>query len=70
MPVLTTDAPPESIEDTQRWLSSSITTTRGALDDTAQRRPEGVVVRDPTRTVIAKIRFEDYERTTKATHHR
>ena len=36
-----------------------------ALDDGAKKRPEGVVFRTYNREVIAKARFEDYERATK-----
>lgn len=37
--------------------------TRCKLDDGAAGVPEGVVVRSPDRSVVAKLRREDYERT-------
>lgn len=40
--------------------------TRCALDDRALGRPEGVVVRTPNRALVAKLRFQDYERHARA----
>ncbi len=59
-------APPASVVDTEAWLRAAIDETHAALDGTGRGRPEGVVVRTPDRARIAKIRFEDYERTLKA----
>jgi RNA ligase len=57
-------APPAEIEAAYGWLRVNAgDVTRAALD--AAGRPEGVVVRDSKRR-IAKLRFEDYERTLKA----
>lgn len=49
--------------DDSRW--QHLPTTRVALDDEAGGLPEGIVVRTATRSVIAKARFQDYERTLK-----
>lgn len=66
VPSLAAGAPPESVVDTHAWLRATITSTLALLDDTGKGAPEGVVVRTADRSVIAKIRFEDYERTAKA----
>jgi len=49
--------------ETFDWLKSKIKKTQVGLDEGAQGRPEGLVVRSADRSKIAKIRFEDYERT-------
>jgi len=64
-PRLTAGPVPASIEETHEWLSATISETLVALDADAGGRPEGVVVRTPDRSRIAKIRFEDYERHAK-----
>jgi len=64
-PRLTAGPVPVSIEETHEWLSTTISATLVALDADAGGRPEGVVVRTPDRSRIAKIRFEDYERHAK-----
>ena len=56
---------PTDIVATHEWLKSQIQTTRVALDERAKLRPEGVVVRTRDRQIIVKLRFEDYERTTR-----
>lgn len=67
VPVLPVDdAVPASIADTHEWLRGLLTGTHARLDDTGHGRAEGVVVRTADRSRIAKIRFEDYERTAKA----
>ncbi|WP_043463946.1 hypothetical protein [Kitasatospora sp. MBT66] len=48
-----------------RWLGEVIPATRVALDDGAVGGAEGIVLRDASRRVIAKARFQDYERTLK-----
>jgi RNA ligase-like protein len=60
------DPVPASVDDTHEWLRALLTESRARLDDTGQGRPEGVVVRTADRSRIAKIRFEDYQRTAKA----
>lgn len=63
--LLTIGTPPASVDDTHGWLTAALTETFAALDDSGQGRPEGVVVRTADRSLIAKIRFEDYERTAR-----
>jgi hypothetical protein len=53
---------PTGLEETQRFLLG-FEGSRCKLDHTAAGVPEGVVVRSPDRSCIAKIRREDYERT-------
>lgn len=54
---------PSEVEKMAVWLAERIPATRVALDDSGQGRAEGVVLRTPDRSVIAKARFQDYERT-------
>ncbi len=56
---------PKGIEETYEALKNWIPQTLCALDSGAGGKAEGVVVRTNDRSVIAKIRFEDYERTIK-----
>lgn len=53
---------PETIAEVHGWLEAAIPHTLVALDETAKGQAEGIVVRTPDRQVIAKIRFEDYQR--------
>jgi flavin-binding protein dodecin len=53
---------PTGVEDTYRFLLGC-GASRCKLDDAAEGVPEGVVVRSPDRSRIAKLRREDYERT-------
>jgi hypothetical protein len=55
---------PTEIEATHRFLLSH-EWTRCKLDEGAAGVPEGIVVRSPDHSRIAKIRREDYERTLK-----
>jgi hypothetical protein len=55
--------PPNTVEETFSWLQTMLPGTTYAALDGKGGKPEGVVVRTPTRSKIAKIRFEDYERT-------
>lgn len=57
---------PQSIEDTDRWLRSVVGHQTFAALDGEGGRPEGMVLRTPDRKAIAKLRFEDYERTLRA----
>jgi hypothetical protein len=57
---------PRTIQQTQEFLSNRILRTFVALDEAAGGQPEGIVVRSADRSVIAKLRFEDYRRTLKA----
>lgn len=56
---------PRSVEDAAAFLDETLPATRVALDAEAGGRPEGFVLRTPTRTVIAKARLGDYRRTLK-----
>lgn len=57
---------PTGIEDTHAWLTRELPGTMAALDESAGGRAEGIVLRTVDRSVIAKARFQDYERTLKA----
>jgi hypothetical protein len=54
---------PRTVDATLAFLQAAIAETQCALDDQAGRRPEGLVIRTLDRSCIAKLRFEDYERT-------
>lgn len=49
-------------EGTLELLRKTVSETAAALDEGAKKRPEGIVFRTADRSVIAKARFEDYER--------
>ncbi|GAB3972881.1 RNA ligase family protein [Plantactinospora veratri] len=55
---------PTDLEKTHRFLAERLPATTVALDGTPGRA-EGIVLRSRTRSVIAKARFQDYERTLK-----
>jgi len=57
------EALPGTVESMLAFLREALPETRCALDEQAGRRPEGLVIRTPDRLRIAKLRFEDYERT-------
>jgi hypothetical protein len=54
---------PTSVESMDEFLKRYLPKSRSILDDTAGGNGEGVVLRTPSRSVIAKARFEDYRRT-------
>ncbi|WP_328372986.1 RNA ligase family protein [Streptomyces sp. NBC_00445] len=54
---------PTGIEEMHDFLTSRLPATLVALDADAGHRPEGIVLRTENRSVIAKARLEDYERT-------
>ncbi|NUT31667.1 MAG: hypothetical protein HOV79_01200 [Hamadaea sp.] len=56
---------PTDIAGTKAFLDEWMPATLAALDGEAAGRPEGIVLRSPDRTSIAKARFQDYERTLK-----
>ena len=56
---------PITIKDTLTFLKESIPQSFCALDDSAPANSEGLVIRSKNRKTIAKLRFEDYERTLK-----
>lgn len=60
---LDSSALPSGLSETHDFLAGHLPSTRCALDEDAAGRPEGIVVRQPDRGVIAKARFADYSRT-------
>jgi hypothetical protein len=56
---------PTSVADTHAWLTGTLPATLVGLDADAGGRAEGIVLRTADRGVIAKARFQDYERTLK-----
>lgn len=56
---------PTGIEETHQWLAKHATFTAVELGDDGGRRAEGVVLRTVTRSLIAKLRHENYERTAR-----
>ncbi len=57
------EALPRTLSETRDFLREALPTTRVTLDGGACGRAEGLVVRTSDRRQIAKLRFEDYERT-------
>lgn len=55
--------PPQTVEETLEWLTRILPDKTNAALDGEGGKPEGIVLRTQTRSKIAKIRFEDYERT-------
>jgi hypothetical protein len=53
---------PTGIEATYEWMKSLIGDTQAVIDGEGGRA-EGMVVRTADRSIVAKLRFEDYERT-------
>ena len=45
------------------YLNEEIPQTKVALSDQAGMKPEGIIVRNASRSKIVKLRFEDYKRT-------
>ena len=62
-PVWQGDALPRGLAETHAFLQGVLERSLCTLDDGAGGRPEGIVVRSADRSAIAKLRFEDYERT-------
>jgi hypothetical protein len=58
--------PPTSIEETYEWLKILLPGSTNVSIEGEGGRPEGVVIRTSNRSKIAKIRFEDYERTLRS----
>lgn len=56
---------PQGHEETLAFLQTYVHGTGCSLDEGAGGKAEGMVVRTPDRKLIAKLRFEDYERTLK-----
>lgn len=59
---------PTNIRDAAAFLRAAIPTSQATLDAQASGRPEGLVVRTSDRRTIAKLRFDDYERTLRRMH--
>ena len=57
------EALPRGLRETLQFLQEQTPATNCSLDAQARGKTEGVVVRTPDRSYIAKMRFEDYERT-------
>ncbi|GAA2568574.1 hypothetical protein GCM10010435_48040 [Winogradskya consettensis] len=60
---------PTDIEKMHGFLGERLPRTLVALDDSGQGRAEGIVLRGPDRSVIAKARFQDYDRTLRRRSH-
>lgn len=56
---------PGAIVAAREFLAEHLPATRSALDEGAGGQPEGIVLRSLDRAVIAKARFQDYDRTVK-----
>lgn len=56
---------PSDVEGMAAFLAGRLPVTRVALDEGAGQQPEGIVLRSADRSVIAKARFQDYQRTLK-----
>ena len=56
---------PASVAEMATFLKDKLPVSQSVLDEDAGGRPEGIVLRTASRSVIAKARFEDYERTIK-----
>ncbi|MFJ8854353.1 RNA ligase family protein [Streptomyces sp. NPDC102437] len=54
---------PNGIAEMQTFLAGHLPTSRVTLDEGAGGHPEGIVLRNSDRSVIAKARFQDYRRT-------
>jgi hypothetical protein len=63
VPRVTAQAPPTDVRATSAWLNNVLGRSQAVLDEAALGHAEGVVVRSPDRSQIAKIRVEDYRRT-------
>ena len=55
--------PPQGVPETLEWLKGILPGKTNAAIDGDGGKPEGIVIRTSDRVKIAKIRFEDYERT-------
>lgn len=68
VPVITTVRAkdlPTSVEGMHEFLKIHVPGTKVKLDDSGRGNAEGLVLRTGDRSMIAKARFEDYERTAK-----
>ena len=61
---------PTDVEETLNWMGDTITFSKAVLDTAGSDdlsnpkfgRPEGLVIRTPDRSLIRKLRFEDYNK--------
>ncbi|MGY4099023.1 RNA ligase family protein [Nocardia sp. R16R-3T] len=60
---------PRDVESTREFLAEQLPVTRCRLDQGGAGNPEGVVLRTRNRSVIAKARVEDYDRTLRRRGH-
>lgn len=65
--VSVTNQLPAGLTEVYAYLSDLINRSHATLDQVADGKPEGIVARTIDRKVIAKLRFEDYERTLRTT---
>jgi hypothetical protein len=56
---------PTEIDKTREFLGERLPRTLSALDEAGGGQAEGIVLRSADRSVIAKARFQDYDRTLK-----
>lgn len=56
---------PKTVEGMHEFLMRNMDESHATLDEEAPGRPEGLVLRTRNRRIIAKARFEDYERTAR-----
>lgn len=56
---------PRSLDDTYDFMKRLLPKTKVAIGEGGTGKTEGIILRNATRTLIAKARFEDYERTFK-----
>lgn len=56
---------PTTVEGMRNFLGYMLPETNVALDETARKASEGIVLRTANRSKIAKARFQDYDRTLK-----
>lgn len=54
---------PRDVVGMYKFLNQTIPTTLSALNENVKGIPEGLVIRTPDRSKIAKIRYEDYVKT-------
>lgn len=54
---------PKGIDETLDALKAILPSTMASIDESAMGKAEGIVVRTAERKTIAKLRFQDYERT-------
>lgn len=55
---------PTELDDTRTWMEQVSTRSTNCVIDGDPGSSEGYVVRNPSRSKIAKLRFEDYDRVT------